>query len=223
MAHCNPCKSKLGTGGRINAPLRASGGGWVQPSTGQRDIDVDSLDYGPNQMMLAWPNVRNFRTGLRRRYMTLARVQRVSPSQWIPSVSSLGTTPPFYPYALYTGGKYAMLFADKTSSKRRVLEFRNGGPTNLEVRLGAIVALEAGFGTGCNTCEALLGTGGHVEEIAASRGLRPSECQVIFYDGQGYMCCGSDCVPLPITSDERSLVLPANYTSAARPRYRRHW
>lgn len=141
MAHCSPCKSKLGTG--------------FVPSMMKRASKAHAL-IGSGAPMTAIALAES--GGSRSPKMTVALR-----NLWVPASATRQLDAPLW--ATYTGGKRARLHIGGLSQVRRVISVRNGGPTGLEVRLGRPVVefgsggcgkpkQGMGMGTGCG-----LGTG----------------------------------------------------------------
>ncbi len=178
MSHCAPCKSRLGTGGLKDDEEAGIGGTWIGSGAATRSGMIGKTSFRSGSTPAPAPvrpsetvNALFLGTGAASWQRTakgavwtgsraaLRRLKQRTPRTWIPAVT-VDEKPPFYPYAVYTGGPNALVYADNVVRKRKVVAVRNGGVTGLEVRVGAPVDTLA-FGTGCDTCE-LMGTGAEV-------------------------------------------------------------
>jgi hypothetical protein len=229
MAHCSSCTSNLGTGGRT--ARMGTGQPQAEETGGPPDgIIGDSIGTGLRRSTYrtyVWP-------GQRASTITQQLIRRsISTQQWIPAVTNVNLAPAGqYPWALYTGGKFCLVFTVAGSAKYRVLAFQNGGPTHMQVRVGSLLAANVSIGTG-KVMDVCVGYDGDVycigdlfarqqlvQSFAAAHGRQASECQVIYYGNQAYMCCGGQCVPLPIIGSGRDLT-PTMMLAATRRRRRR--
>lgn len=205
MAHCSPCKSRLGSGGKVkNGTLTRSS--FVMGSGAEDGEDLEAVG--------AYETVGALGSGARGATVS----QQILRSTWIPAHTSPVAPAGILPWALYTGGRFAYVYTARGVTRRRVVAARNAGPLGLEIRVGGTVRGASRFGTGCMR---EFGSGQQLSELALYHGFNADDCQVIYYGGQAYMCCQGGCVPLPITSGERDLFLPHMFTAARRPRRRR--